>query len=232
VLRQLIEERYAIVTSLRRADAILRALPAKRRSLEQDITDAQQSIAHASAEYRRAQSVIDNHDRPLRRRKHEFEIAAARGELRRQPEIARRAEGAIEASESELARLAARGSEMKALVDRRPELDLRVAEIDGRLGHDLRVRTRIARLEPPTTITATLGPRPRDPREARQWDQAAGRLQQHQAAFGIHDGIGASPPRLDHSAYARSRAAVEGLMQSARTNCAPAIERASIAGDR
>ncbi len=228
VLRQLIEERHAIVTSLERADAFLRALPAQRRALERDIADAQQTIAHAAAEYRRAQSVIDNHDRPLRRRKHEFEIDAARRELRRQPEIARRAKGAIEASESELARLAARESEMKALVDRRPELDLRVAEIDDRLAHDLRVRTRIARLEAPVSVVDTLGPRPRDVQQAQSWDRAAGWRQQHRAAFADPEDIGPRPPRFERSVLAQSHAPNEELVPPLRRPRPPALEPPTI----
>lgn len=211
VLRQLIEERHAIVTSLERADAFLRALPAQRRTLERDIADAQQSIAHVSAEYRRAQSVIDTHDRPLRRRKHEFEIDAARRELRRQPEIARRAEGAIEAAEAELSRLTTEAARSKSTLDRRLELEATVAEIDGRLAHDLRVRTRIARLEQPITITATLGPRPRDAQEAGQWDQAAGRLHQHQAALETPGDVGPRSPSLDRTAYVPTRVGIYDL---------------------
>jgi len=211
VLRQLVEERHAIVTSLERAEAVLRALPAQRRTLERDIADAQQSIAHASAEYRRAQSVIDTHDRPLRRRKHEPEIEAARRDLHRQPEIAQRAEGAIGASESELARLAARGSEMKALVSRRPELDRRVAEIDGRLGHDLRVRTRIARLVQPQVVIEALGQRPRSGREAAAWDSAAGRLSQQLATHGPAEGTDVLPGSPDGRALLSGRSATERL---------------------
>jgi len=105
--------------------------------------------------------------------------------------------------------LAQRTTEAKELLRRRPELESRITEIDRRLAHDWRVRTRIARLEQPAAIVDTLGPRPRAAKKAHAWDQAAGRVQQHQAAFDIQDGIGEWPDRHDRSAYGVSYEAVD-----------------------
>ena len=98
----------------------------------------------------------------------------------------------------------------------RRELESRVvSDIDERLAHDLRVRTRIARLEQPSAIVDTLGPTPtRRPRRRRHGISAAGRLHQHQAAFDIrgwHSATGQvvydrSPPSP------RATRAVEQLM--------------------
>ena len=73
-----------------------------------------------------------------------------------------------------------------------------------RLEYDLRVRTRITRLERPDAIINTIGERPAPGPAARQWDAAAGRLAQHQAAFDITDGLGRRPRLLDHNAYVGS----------------------------
>ncbi|MAT05937.1 MAG: hypothetical protein CL424_12935 [Acidimicrobiaceae bacterium] len=199
VLRKLIGDRQAILAQLDSADSFLRRLPATQRELERDIAGARLTIANAEAEYRRAEAVIDAHDRPLHRRKHEADLNAARRELARQPEIARRAEVAIEAAEQELARLATQGARSKATLNRRPELESIIAEIDGRLTHDRRVRTRIARLEGPAAVIDTLGPRPRDVQTAQEWDQEAGRVHQHRAAFATPDDVGPRRSRPDRS---------------------------------
>jgi hypothetical protein len=115
-----------------------------------------------------------------------------------------------------LADLAQRTSGAKEFLRRRPELESRVTEIDERLAHDRRVRARIARLEPPSAVVDTLGPRPRAAKKAQAWDQAAGRLHQHQAAFDIRDGIGDWPGRYDRSAYGVSYDSVDAAIWKLR----------------
>jgi len=85
-----------------------------------------------------------------------------------------------------------------------------------RLDHDLRVRTRVTRLEPPEAIVNTIGDRPAPGPAARQWDGAAGRLAQHQAAFSISDGLGRGPRLLERNAYTESRVFVEESIGVAR----------------
>lgn len=89
-------------------------------------------------------------------------------------------------------------------------------EIDERIERDLRIRTRITRAELPAAVVNLLGDRPRPGPAAREWDAAAGRLAQHQAAFDIADGIGRRPSYLDRSAYADSHAVVEQLFEPVR----------------
>jgi hypothetical protein len=209
VLRAMMEQRHEILTNLDDAESIVDAFHPHRHVLEAEIAEARKTRARAGAEYRAAENVIETHDRPLRRRKHEHEIRSAQRELQRQPEVIRRADASIAAAERKLTDLAQRTAEAKELLRRRPELESRVAEIDGRLAHDRRVRTRIARLEQPSAIIDTLGPRPRGAKKAQAWDQTAGRLHQHQAAFDIQDGIGDWPGRYDRSAYRVSYEAVD-----------------------
>ncbi len=57
-----------------------------------------------------------------------------------------------------------------------------------------------------------VGPRPHDLSAARLWDEAAGGLSQHQAAWDLADAIGRRPQLLGDDAYALShRAAVANL---------------------
>jgi conjugative relaxase-like TrwC/TraI family protein len=209
VLRDLMEQRQAILASLEDADSFLRVAPKNRHLLEREIADAEKAITRAADQYRRAEATVDNYDRPLRRRRHEADIVGARRELQRQPEVMRRAETTIRAAEEELTRLAGRASEVKTFLGRRTELESNVARIDERLAHDLRVRTRMARLEQPAAIVDTLGRRPRHAHEAHVWDRAGGQLRQHRAAFAIQEGIGPRPGHLDRSAYAESYSLIE-----------------------
>jgi hypothetical protein len=51
---------------------------------------------------------------------------------------------------------------------------------------------------------------------AREWDAAAGRLAQHQAAFNPGDGRGSHPGSPNRTAYDESRARVEEHLASLR----------------
>ncbi len=100
------------------------------------------------------------------------------------------------------------------VLHRRPTLEARVAELDDRLDADVRRRTRIARLEQPAAIVDVLGARPSPGATARQWDQAAGRLLQHHAAFNLAHGLGPRPGLLDNSAYTEARRLVERELEA------------------
>ena len=224
VLRELMEQRHEIITGLEDAERVSKKIPTERRSLEQQIADARQTIAKAESEYRRAESVLENYDRPIRRRKHEADIEAANRELQRQPEIARSAERKIEAAETTLAHLSVKEAETTKVLNGRTQANAAVSDIDDRFAHDLRVRTRIARLEQPAAIIDTLGQRPRSGMEAAGWDRAAARLHQHQAAFSIELGVGPRPDDRDLSAYSASRASVAMLVERLR----PEIESPTV----
>ena len=116
---------------------------------------------------------------------------------------------------SKLERLRQEEARAKAHLHRRPDLETKIDALDERLDHDLRIRTRITRLEPPDAIVNTIGDRPAPGPAARQWDAAAGRLAQHQAAFNITDGLGRRPKALERNAYVASREDVKGLIPPA-----------------
>jgi conjugative relaxase-like TrwC/TraI family protein len=214
VLRELMEQRHEIITAVDDAERVSKQIPAERRRAEQQITDGRQTIAKAEAEYRRAESVLETNDRPLRRRKHEADIEAANRELQRQPEIARNAERRIEDAKTTLAHLSVKEAETTKILNGRTQATAVVSDIDDRLAHDLTVRTRIARLEQPSAIVETLGRRPRSLREAATWDRAAGRVHQHQSAFEIEIevGLGSEPDPLEQSSDATSCHGVQRIM--------------------
>jgi hypothetical protein len=57
-----------------------------------------------------------------------------------------------------------------------------------------------------------LGPRSRETSAALLWKEAAGRLAQHQATWGLSDALGRRPQLLGDEAYAAShRSAVESI---------------------
>ena len=78
VLRSMMEQRHEILTSLDDAESIVDSFHPHRHVLEAEITEARKTRARAAAEYRAAENVIETHDRPLRRRKHEHEMHLGR----------------------------------------------------------------------------------------------------------------------------------------------------------
>ena len=81
VLRDLLERRHRLTTELERAEARLRFLPAEVRHTETERAAAERTIAHLEQRRTAAEAVITDYDRPLRRRRHDQELQAARTEL-------------------------------------------------------------------------------------------------------------------------------------------------------
>ena len=214
MLRQLIEERHEIVTSLANAERQIDYAPTGQRAAERDRAQAEQRVADSEAALTRARAVLDRYDRPLHRRRHATEIDAAQRDVANLPKVIADGIGAIGEANQRLEQIDEKLDHAHALISRRPSLETQVAEIDDRLDADLRRRTRIARLEQPTAIVAVLGERPAPGAAAHEWDQAAGRLHQHQAAFDITAGIGRLPGYFDNTAYAASHRHVEQEVKS------------------
>lgn len=91
-----------------------------------------------------------------------------------------------------------------AVLAQSPHFERELRSIDDELAVDRRARTRITRLDQPAAVTEFLGCRPAPGASARTWDDTAGRLAQHQAAFGITDGIGPQPRWDRDNAYTRA----------------------------
>ncbi len=211
-LRRLLEQRFDVVATIEDAENTLRRMPAERQQAERAKTAAEKTITEKTAAYRVAEGVLANCDRPLHRRKHATEIAAARLDVQRLPAAVKAADEELHVAVGKLEHLRQLESQAKATLRHRPDFEAKIDEIDGRLDHDLRIRTRITRLEPPDAIVNTIGDRPAPGPAARRWDIAAGRLAQHQAAFDIADGLGRPPRALERNAFIASREDVEDLI--------------------
>jgi conjugative relaxase-like TrwC/TraI family protein len=206
VVRQLLERAHEIERAQRRAHwdvdqarTDLDNINHRRARLQHTIDDYETRIAQS-------RQVLAEHDRPLHRRRHRHEIDGAQAQLRWMP-------GALEQARAELADVtAAEGQAVQRLsgASARVAAARRVAgehfAIAGRLASDRRARARDAVDDP--AIIERLGERPPLATAADRWDEAAGRLAQHRAAFG--EGVAAHPRfSLDNTARSESeRAAV------------------------
>jgi len=212
-LRALLEERHQIDTDIGTAERAEHGVPAARRRHEQARTDTQRQIATAEHAIEHAEQILARYDRPLHRRRHQHDIDAAHHTLSHQPEILDHARRQLTDTNTALTQLDADTATAADTLKRQPELRARVADIDHDLTADRRVRTRIARLEQPDSITQTLGPRPTRGPAADHWDLAASHLHQHHAAFNINHGLGPQPRYLEHSAYTTNHAALDQLIE-------------------
>jgi len=215
-LRELLEQRFDVVSTIEDAETTLRRIPAEREQAERAKTAAENTVTETTAAYHVAEDVLANHDRPLHRRKHATEIADARLDIERLPSALRAGNDELSVAVSKLEHLRQEKAQAKSDLRRRSELEMKIDAIDDRLDHDLRIRTRITQLEPPDAIISTIGDRPAPGPAARQWDTVAGRLAQHQAAFYLADGIGRHPDSMDNTAYAESQARIEVWLSSLR----------------
>ena len=213
-LRQAMEDRHEIVQALANADRKVKLAPSERGIAGRDMAQTQQRIADAEGALTRAQADLDRYDRPLHRRRHATEIDTARKDVARLPGVIARGSKAVTETATRLRQLDVDLHDATELLRRRPTLDSKVTELDDHLETDLRRRTRIARLEQPTAIVDVLGARPSPGATARAWDQAAGRIYQHQAAFNLAAGVGPRPGLLDNSAYTQSRRLIEKELEA------------------
>jgi conjugative relaxase-like TrwC/TraI family protein len=212
VVRDLMERRHQLAGDLQRVESRVRILPGEIRRNEQQQREAARTIAHLERRRQVCEAVIADLDRPLRRRRHEHELNAARRELEASPGRLDAAEARLAVGEGTLARLHLEFVENRDYLSRRPEVEAAIAAIDDNLDHDLRTRTRVTRREQPEQIIAVLGPRPEKGQHARRWDHAAGHLAQHQTAFDVSDGLGPQPHYDDRSAYADSHTRIAQLL--------------------
>lgn len=166
--------------------------------------------------------LIAEYDRPIRRHRHQAQITNARHVLAEVPHQLHPAQQKLTAANDTLADLDNAASASRAVLARRSDIEAEIGDLDDQIADDLRIRTRVTRREQPEAITAVLGSRPAIGQDGRQWDTAAGRLAQHQAAFNVGHGLGRRPDNMDRSAYRDSHEAVENFLQPLLP---PAIDR-------
>lgn len=213
-LRELLELRHEITSAIESAERDLEHGPRERRDVEAKKAASEKQLAVTTAALERAHAVLDRYDRPLHRRKHEAEISRAKDDLVYLPRTIDETQSKIADAEGTLDRIDQRVVDAKDVLRGRHEKEATVADLDERLDADLRMRTRIARLEQPEAVIEVLGTRPPPGPAAQAWDRAAGQLHQHQSAFDLQQGLGRRPAFFDHSAYTESRAEAERLQRS------------------
>ena len=207
-LRELVDLRHELAVASTQPERDRRRVQSEYRKVAAEREHAVDVIASTTAEIERARAMLDRYDRPLRRAKHEPEISNAKYQFAILPQMIEQARAGVASLEKRAAQL---GNARLATIDaarRTRHLGAKVTEISAELDADLRVRARVARLERPAGVVEVLGDRLASGPAATDWDHAAGRLLQHQAAFGIARGLGPQPGYFDETAYAISRAAV------------------------
>lgn len=205
LLRQLLERAHELDQMVSRAQwsadhaqRTLDDIAQHRARLERTIDDYEARIAASK-------TVLATHDRPLSRRRHRHEIEGARTQLGWIPD-------AVGKARAELTGLSMKEGvtrrQLGTATDQARRANERLGEraaVASRLDADRRARASDAADH--ADIVAEVGPRPASGRARELWDEAAGRLAQHQAAFGAERlGRGLS---FDDTAQSASARAVE-----------------------
>ena len=223
-LRQLFERRFEIIETLDHADTARRRAPLERHDARTILAKAEQRLIDETAALQHAETVLARYDRPMHRRKHQSEIGNARHLIRILPGNLKHTAAEVDTQTRRIADTRATEATAATVVARRPQLEQELGAIEDQLTIDRRVRTSITRLDQPDAITNALGHRPAPGPSARTWDDTAGRLAQHQAAFNIAQGIGALPRWDRDSAYKRSHQALAETIAPTRPARARRIE--------
>ena len=196
-LRALLERRDQIHAELDQAIARHQHLPAQIRHARTAQAAAERAIVELHECYQRGPA---SHQRlrptppPSPSRP---ELDAARRDLADLPHGLIEAQHLLKAADATLTDLQLADRHVTAVLVRRNDIEAELEEIDQQLGDDVRIRTRVTRLEQPDHIIGVLGPRPS--RDAVEWDEVAGRLAQHHAAHETPDKIGPAPAHRDYS---------------------------------
>ncbi len=209
-LRVLLDQQARLTTTLDQLRTDLDELPRDCQWTSHDRDRATQNLDASSARLQAAHDTIAQHDRPFRRKGHENAIRNAHHDVETLP-------GDISAQCTHIGKLTDKIHDIdrrlhraEQLDQRRPTLETQLTDIDARLGDDRRIRTRQIRRDPPGRVVDTLGTRPKGGQPSRAWDNAAGRLDQHQAAFGLTKGLGPTKGRKLPMGFLFSRALAEG----------------------
>ena len=209
LLRQLLERAHQIDHDVRRAQW---DLDRARRDVT-NLSDRRARLQHTIHDYETridtSKHLLAEHDRPLHRRRHRHEIEGARTQLGWIP-------AALEKARTELADVTAAERQAVHLLN---EASPRVAAahrdageclaVTVRLDSDRRARARVAVGEP--SIVERLGDRPPLGPAFGLWDEAAGRLAQHRAAFGVEAPIRPAISLDDTARSESERAAVAAV---------------------
>jgi hypothetical protein len=126
----------------------------------------------------------------MHRRKHTSEIHDANIGISNAKLDVKDAHKTIDQADRRIVTFNASLVDAKAVLADRAPLGTNLADIARQVGDELRIRTRIISLEQPDHIENIIGERPASGAVARDWDRAAGQLDQHLDVY-EHHGIGA-----------------------------------------
>lgn len=202
-LQALFARRAHLSDTLAQLRSDLEIVPRDLRRARDEHRSAVAALGESRNRLQGAFDTLAEYDRPLRRRGHEHAIADANRTIEDLPGPISERVTRIRVIEGRIDDLGKRLARARELDQGRPALQAELADIDSRLDDDRDIRTRQIRRTTPERITAALGVRPAGGETAKAWDIAAGRLDQHQSAYGITKGLGRKgvkpPAGYDHS---------------------------------
>jgi conjugative relaxase-like TrwC/TraI family protein len=203
-LRRLLERDAELEGAIAWAPVALGVARRQVASLVDERESLTRSINELEARLANARRTVESLDRPMVRRRRRVELDSARRQLDWLPR-------SIDQARAELVRLDRRqrqaAGQLRQAMDaskQLPALEAHLSDVQCQLDADARARGSGGLTD---AILDRLGSRPLDASGARLWEEAAGRLAQHQAAWDLPDVIGRHPQLLGDDAYALSHQA-------------------------
>ena len=226
-LREAIEERHTLRTTLDHARATIRAADVTIADAKSAVSASRAQLAECIEALTSAADILERHDRPLHRRRHAPEIARAQRAVESIPGAIEQSRSAVHVDEFHLDEVNERVTAARAVVANADRYETAIARLDETLGADLHVRARVARTERPAPVIELIGDRPLAGPAADSWDAAAGQIAQYWAAYGHERDDGAQPVHVQfegaakRDSHARLEAAIRGLEGFDTTRSAP-----------
>ena len=186
-VKELLERETAITERLRELEGAVSWMEREVARNEAEGPNQLDSIAHAEKTIRDATSRLEEYDRPFKRRHHEQQIDWAHTQIRDAQRDIEKSRTAIAKAETRAPELERELATARAALGERPVLEAERHGVRERLGADRAARALELRRDPPDHIVSELGGRPPRGRAAAAWDEAAARIDQHRAGFGITD---------------------------------------------
>ncbi len=152
--------------------------------------------------------MIDDLDRPVRRRLHRTELEHARTDLTKARGIVVDYTAELGEIEGRLPHLEAAVADAQATYRTRPRVERERHAIGRVLDRDIAARAPSLAADPPDYLMEHLGRRPDRGVAADLWDEAAGRIGQHRTAFDVADTdniLGRSTTLWEDSPFTASR---------------------------
>jgi conjugative relaxase-like TrwC/TraI family protein len=182
-LRELMEREHEIGRTLSHADLQVRLYGEQLDRTTTRRSELVERIAVAEDACDHAQAVLEELDRPLIRKLHRAEIGHARGQLNQANAEMRQCSAELAEVDERIPDVQARLAEVRDTLQRRPALEQERHGIRRELDRDRTARAPGLAQDPPDEVLARLGPRPERGPAVGLWDDAAARLDQHDAAF-------------------------------------------------